>query len=219
MSRKFPIPVLLLGAMVILAGCKGIPSNRSGVEYYDEGNFRRALHEFDSAIDANTSYRYARNNRGATKVILGNHSDALEDFRTAIAVRGDYAHAYNNRGALHLRRGDDERALRDLDLAIHHRDEYREAHFNRARLFLSTWELDRALEEMDEAIRILTDDGEDEDEEWPAGYYLRAMIHQQLGNLEAANLDFEKAVEQEEELAAIIEQPYLRILKSGRLAE
>lgn len=220
MIRSRLSPILCLAAsLLLLAGCKGIPSNRSGVHQYEEGNFRRALNDFKGAIDANTNYRYARNNRGATNVVLGNYSNALEDFRVAIAARKTYAHARNNRGALYLDRGDDERALRELDLAVELRDEYIEAHFNRARLFLSTGDLDRALEDMDEAIRILTDDGDREDREWPAGYYFRGMLHQQLGNLELARLDFKEAVEQDEEMDDIVEQPYLRKLKPGILGE
>lgn len=215
--KRFAYVLLLSVAVLGVVSCKGPIANRTGVTHYREGNINKALQEFDAALDLKSDYRFARNNRGLVNYLAGNYSAALHDYNMALAVRPDYPEARNNRAVLFLDRGDDERALLDLDRAIEKREKYQEAHFNRARLFLATQELDRALESIDQAIELRAK-GSGKENEWPEALYLRAMILQQLGDFDAADADFHKALEQAPQLGLQYEDPYPGPLKPGRLS-
>lgn len=226
MIKKFIPSLLVVGAVLVMgSGCKSVPANYAGLDAYSDGNISKAIEHFDDAVSFKLGnffiYRYHRNNRGVTNYMLGSYSDALEDFNLSIGIRSRYTTGRNNRSNLFLNRGDDERAMIDVDVAIDVRSGYQDARFNRARILLATQELDRALEEVNHAIALISDDDADDEEAqegtWALGYYLRGMILQQLGQIEAAERDFDRALLQNPDLLYSTQEPYLDPLVPGQL--
>jgi len=212
------MPTFALAAMVFMGtGCKSIPANQSGLRHFNQGDIAQALEKFDDALTANTNYRFARNNRGAANYLEGNYSESAIDYEVAINRRHNYAKARNNRSVLLLDRGDDERAERDLRIAIDNRRKYQDGHLNMARLYLARHEFDLALVELNTAIGYHTDDEEDAD--WAEAFYLRAMVHHQLGDRQSADLDFERAIQQDPSLAWRTIDPYPAHRVAGLLGE
>ncbi|MCC5875043.1 MAG: tetratricopeptide repeat protein [Candidatus Sumerlaeia bacterium] len=225
MTRKLLLPLLFAGVIATGVGCKSIPANYAGLDAYSDGNISKAIEHFDEAVSFKLGnffiYRYHRNNRGVTNYMLGSYSDSLEDFNIALGIRSRYTTGRNNRSNLFLNRGDDERAMIDVDVAIDVRSGYQDARFNRARILLATQELDRALEEVNHAIALISDEDEADDTAdegtWALGFYLRGMILQQLGQIEAAERDFTRALLQDPELLYSTQEPYVDPLIPGAL--
>lgn len=226
MTRFLILPAFFALGIVAMTGCKSTPANFSGLDAYSDGNITKAMEHFDEAVSLKLGnffiYRYHRNNRGVTNYVLSSYSDALGDYNIALLIKDNYYHARSNRSTLYLSRGDDERALIDVDRAIEEKENFRDGLFNKTRVLLATGELDRALDLANQVIALIADEGDDPDMEeeegdWPLGYYLRGMIHQQLGNMAAAQRDFDRAYNQDEEILFAVQEPYLAQLKPGHM--
>ena len=72
-------------------------SNR-GSAYYNLGENRRAIEDFDQALRIDPGFAIAYSNRGLAYNNLGEHRRAIEDYDQAIRIDPGLAAAYNNRG-------------------------------------------------------------------------------------------------------------------------
>ena len=86
-------------------------SSKSAAYFY-RGNFRDmikdfkgALKDYDKALEINSRYFLAFNNRGIVKGIQGDLKGSVLDFSEAIQLRPDYADAYYNRGLAYMQLG------------------------------------------------------------------------------------------------------------------
>lgn len=89
-----------------------------GLEYLDQGEYERAIEEFNRAaqLDPNSADIYA--NRGLAHHWLDAPGEANADYSRAIELDPDYYLTYYNRGVSFDDRGDHERAVADYRRAV-----------------------------------------------------------------------------------------------------
>ena len=89
-----------------------------GVDHRRQGNFGRAIAEFDLAISISPANADAWYHRALAWGHMGDHSRAIIDFSRAIALNPDYADAYNCRGYARFCLGEYGPAMDDFERAI-----------------------------------------------------------------------------------------------------
>jgi tetratricopeptide (TPR) repeat protein len=68
---------------------------------YDIGKCKQAIVDYSKAIQLNTNFPEAYNNRAYTYMRMQNYKNALPDLNKALKLRPDYIHALMNRGDLY----------------------------------------------------------------------------------------------------------------------
>ena len=91
---------------------------RRGVDHRRQGEFGRAMAEFDLAIDISPANADAWYHRALAWGHMGDHDRAIIDFSRAIALNPDYADAYNCRGYARFCLGEYGPAMDDFERAI-----------------------------------------------------------------------------------------------------
>ena len=74
-----------------------IAHNNRGNAYVRNGDFDRAIEEYDQAIKANSKYAKAFNNRGVAYQKKADYDRAIADLDESIRLWADYAGAFANR--------------------------------------------------------------------------------------------------------------------------
>ncbi|MCL2204370.1 MAG: tetratricopeptide repeat protein [Defluviitaleaceae bacterium] len=109
--------------------------NDRGVEYYDIGDFERALIDYNKAIELDSKFTWAYNNRGNAYASMNEIERALDDYNKAIGINPNYMLVHNNRGYLYMKRGDNDNALHDFNRAIELNPQNALAYINRSELY------------------------------------------------------------------------------------
>jgi protein O-mannosyl-transferase len=162
--------------------------NGLGTIYSQEGNVKRALQEFNTAIQINPNFAEAYSNRGLIYSRQGDFNQALQDFSQAIQINPDYAEAYSNRGLIYSRQGDFNQALQDFNQAIQINPNFTEAYNNRGLIYLRRGELNQALQDFNQAIQI-------NPRLAAQPYYNRGLIYFKRNELNQALQDFNQAIQ------------------------
>jgi tetratricopeptide (TPR) repeat protein len=125
-----------------------------GEKYYRDGDYDKAIAEYNRCISLKADYPEAYASRGNAYRRKGDVSRAIEDYTRAISLRSSYAEVYNYRGFLFARRGELRRAVEDYTQAIRYKDDYADAYFNRAHAYgeLGNWDL--AIADYTQVIRL-----------------------------------------------------------------
>ena len=89
-----------------------------GLAYREQGDYVRAIADYDKAIELQADYAQAYNNRGIVYSVQGDYVRAIADHDKAIELRPNFSGAYNNRGVAYKGQGDYVRAIADYDKAI-----------------------------------------------------------------------------------------------------
>lgn len=84
-----------------------------GLAYGKNGQFDKAMEDFDMAIALDPSDSRSYNNRGVIYGLTGSYDKAIDDFSAAILIDETYAVAYYNRGIFYSRTGRKELAMAD----------------------------------------------------------------------------------------------------------
>ena len=92
--------------------------NSRGNAYHYNGEYNRAIADFDESIWLVPNSAVAHFNRGWAHSEKGEYNRAIKDFDEAIRFRGDDAIYVRGRGWAYYRKGEYDRAIEDLDLAI-----------------------------------------------------------------------------------------------------
>ncbi len=92
--------------------------NNRGNAYRDLGEFRRAIEDYDQALQLDPGVAAAYSNRGIAYAELGELRRAIEDFDQALRLDPEDAVAYHNRGTAYRALGAYERAVEDWERAI-----------------------------------------------------------------------------------------------------
>jgi tetratricopeptide (TPR) repeat protein len=184
------------------------------------GRHQEAVDAHGAAIIADPRLAAAFVNRARAHEKLGEFAEALADFAAAISLKPKLPDAYLGRGALMMGRGAPERALPDFDLAVELAPDLMSARYNRGLAYLRLREhglaeadfsavigrnpreagaylnrgraraglgKDSALNDFDRAVALAP--------EWAVAWFLRGQFHDQEGDREAANADFQRAYE------------------------
>jgi tetratricopeptide (TPR) repeat protein len=138
-----------------------------GEEYSRNGDFDRAIGEYDAAIKIDANYANAYDSRGCTYASKGDHDRAIADFTEAIRINPKESFYYRHRGDTYSDKKNYDKAIADFTEAVN-------------------LELNEAKE--------LTDHGPFK-AGWAKTYHSRAMAYIEKKNYKQAVADLEKAVE------------------------
>ncbi len=100
----------------------------------------------------------------------------------------ELAATYSNRGVIYSRFGDIREAMSDHNRAAELAPELPNVFVNRANVFTKMRQYESALDDLDRAVSL-------GGEVAPIAYYNRALLHQSLGNNEAARSDAQTAAQ------------------------
>ena len=89
----------------------------SGLTYYYDGQYERAIQDYDEAIRLDPQFAGTYNNRGVAYKALGQHERAIQDYDEAIILDPEYAKAYYLRGLSYNMLGKSEEAEQNLQKA------------------------------------------------------------------------------------------------------
>ncbi len=85
---------------------------------FEDGEYERALDEYDQALKKNPTHIHALRGLARTLLQLGQFDESLVKFNDAIAMAPDFAGSYANRGILYDRLGEHQLALSDYRMAL-----------------------------------------------------------------------------------------------------
>src|SRR5215831_3580569 len=116
---------------IVADGCTAVISSRDhnprelavaftnrGLAYRAQGDFDRAIADYDAAIKLDPGYAVAFNNRGAARRDQGEYDRAIADYTEALRFDPRNAAIFTNRGAAYGDKGDFNRAIADYDEAL-----------------------------------------------------------------------------------------------------
>jgi tetratricopeptide (TPR) repeat protein len=106
--------------------------NDRGWDRYRQGEYDKAIADFNVAIRLDHKFTLAYNNRGIVWHDKGEYDKALNDYNEAIRLDPKFALAYSNRGFLWSSKGEYGKALADYDEAIRGDPKDSSAYTNRA---------------------------------------------------------------------------------------
>ena len=89
-----------------------------GMEQRQQGEFDRAIADFEEAIELDRENPEAWYNRGLTWGHMGEYKRAINDINRALSINREYADAYNARGYARFCLGDLARASHDFEDAL-----------------------------------------------------------------------------------------------------
>jgi tetratricopeptide (TPR) repeat protein len=163
------------------------------------GDLDKAIADYTAALEHNTEFADAYNNRGDVLARRGKLGEAIADFSEAIRISPDELQAYENRGDVQFRQKKFELALADyselirrtLDLAVAGGSnlspgaKLARVYRKRSATLFRVKRFDEALADADEAIRLNPDDAD--------AYTLRYQLYLEKGRVSEADADRQRA--------------------------
>ncbi|NYZ77510.1 tetratricopeptide repeat protein, partial [Candidatus Micrarchaeota archaeon] len=180
-----------------MAGKKPSPTDAKtyhqlGNDYYEKGDYDRAIENYNMAILLNPVFSEAYFNRALSYYQLKNFEKSVSDYTKAIELDPHNPIIYNNRGDAYYRKQDFQSAIKDYDKAINLNPNYLKAFYNRGLSYASIEEYEKATEDFSKVIELKPDFAE--------AYHLRGLAKEYAGEITNAIVDYEKALELNPEL-------------------
>jgi len=156
-----------------------------GEKFYRDGDYDKAIAEFNRCISLKADYADAYASRGNAYRKKGDVNRAIEDYSRAINLKSSFAEVYNYRGFLYAKRGEYKRAVEDYTQAIRYKVDYADAYFNRAHAHgeLGNWDL--SIADYTQVIKL-------EPKNW-AAYNQRGKAWNSKGDRVKADEDYRMA--------------------------
>ncbi len=151
-----------------------------------QGNYDKAIENFNKAIKINGRNKHFFYNRGLAYLYSSRFDTAVLDFSKVIELDDKYADAYNNRGLSYNYMDRFDSALTDFNKAIALDSNFTEAYINRGSAFLGLAFPENALTNFDKAIRL--------DSNNPAVFVERGRVYYKTKKYNEAISDFTKAI-------------------------
>jgi tetratricopeptide (TPR) repeat protein len=157
---------IILGAVFLfLAGCATekpverapLPTESAetyfklGVDSSQKGEYKKAVSDYNKAIEINPEFVVAYLDRGFTYSKMGEYEKAMSDYNKAIEINPRYAKAYYNRGFLYRKMGEYDKAISDYTKAIEIDSKYSLAYYNRGNAYYYKGEYENAWEDIKKA--------------------------------------------------------------------
>lgn len=105
--------------------------NIRGKVYRSQGDFERAIADYNKGIELDPGLAMTYYNRGNAYQGNGEFNRAILDYNKAIELDPNYFDAYNNRGNAYQNKGEFNRAILDYDKAIEINPNFADAYNNR----------------------------------------------------------------------------------------
>ena len=158
-----------------------------GTKQNSDSDYEEAIESLSKAIELDSDYTNAYNNRGISYAELGHPQKAINDYSNAIELGPDYAIAYSNRGVMYAALGEDQRAIDDYNRAIQLDPEYTDAYSNRGNRYAALGEDQRAIDDYNRAIET--------DPDYTDAYHNRGVRYAAIGEDQKAINDYDIAIE------------------------
>jgi tetratricopeptide (TPR) repeat protein len=158
--------------------------NGRGLAFYDNGEYARAIDDFNRTIALNPLYVKAYYNRANTYDALQDYDRAIVDYSKTIDLDPNYSKAYNNRGLVYSRQGRVETAISDFTKALSINPFYTSAYNNRGLTYGRMGKWDRAIEDFTIAVKI--------DPTYTNALYNRAVTYYRMGQFSKALQDVKR---------------------------
>ncbi len=149
-----------------------------GKYYKDNGDFDKALLDFNTSISLDKTNDRVFNNRGNIYFSRNQDDLALPDYNRAIELKDNVARYYDNRGALYARKGQFELAIQDMKKAVQLDPEFSNAYKNLGVCYSTMNNPQEAAKYFGEYLRI-----------FPQEHGImnaQAIEYQRMGNQQAA---------------------------------
>jgi len=125
-----------------------------GIVSYRNGDFHRAVTEFDQAIRLDPNDVQSYNIRGNAWDYVGAFDRALADYDEAIRIDPNNPAVFHDRGIMWRRKGELDRALVDLDRAIRFSFSDANIYSDRGLIWYEKGRYDRAIADFTQAIKL-----------------------------------------------------------------
>jgi Tfp pilus assembly protein PilF len=157
-----------------------------GLAYSAQGNYPRAIDDYNQAIEKKPDYALALDARGTALFNIGQYDKALEDYSEAIRIIPKNALSYANRGTVYSQKGNFEKAIADYSEAIKiYPKRAFSSYCNRGMAYGKIGDFNRAIEDFSQAIKLNPD--------YAQLYYYRGLAYSAIGNNGLASDDIKKA--------------------------
>lgn len=158
-----------------------------GNNYYEQGDYDRAIENYNMAIILNPNFLECYFNRALCYYNKKNYDKSIEDYSKAAELDPDNPMIYNNRGDAYYRKQDFERAIADYDKAISINPNYLKAHYNRGLAYACLQDYETAIENFTKVTEI--------DPNFAEAYNARGLAYEYLEKWDEAIADYEKALQ------------------------
>ena len=169
--------------------------------HFQKGEYELAIANYNKAIELNSNFADAYNNRGLAKAGRGEHRKAIKDYDEAISFNSRHASAFNSRGVSKACLKQYDEAIKDFNAAIKIDPMYMGAYYNRG-LALNRPDQNgtAAIEDFGKVLDIRPNDA--------AAYYGRGLAWKSLGQLVKARENLERAqtLAQEQEFTELLQR-------------
>ncbi len=158
-----------------------------GNRYFNESKFDQAIECYNKAIEFDSNFETAYNNRGNTYVSLNHYDKAISDYNKAIELNPEYYKGYNNRGSVFGILNQCDKAISDYNKAIELNPKCSEAYNNRGNAYNSLNLCDKAIADYNKAIEL--------NPEYTEAYNNRGTAYASRNQYDKAIADYNKAIE------------------------
>jgi len=158
----------------------------SGVHFYNQREFLKAIQAYQKVIELDPSYVEAYNNLGFIYQMLGDEDRAFGFYQKSTEINPKYEKGYNNLGILLLFRGRYEEGQEVFQKAVAINSNNIESHINLGILFKKKGEREKAIESYRKALAINPLHSEI--------HYNIALLYEQLENMEMAITHYQQFI-------------------------
>jgi tetratricopeptide (TPR) repeat protein len=131
--------------------------NNLGLAYASQGQFDRAIAEYQTALRLKPDFSMPHYNLGIAYASRGQFDRAIAEYQTALRLSQDFAEVHNNLGFAYASQGQFERAIAEYQTASRLKPDYVLAHSNLGIAYASQGQFDRAIAEYQTALRLNPD--------------------------------------------------------------
>jgi protein O-mannosyl-transferase len=131
--------------------------NNLGLAYAAQGQFDRAIAEYQTALQLKPDYATAHYNVGIAYASQGQFDRAITEYQTALRLSSDFAEVHNNLGFAYASQNQFDRAIAEYQSALRLKPDYAMAHYNLGIAYASQDQFDRAIAEYQAALRLYPD--------------------------------------------------------------
>ncbi|NET26390.1 tetratricopeptide repeat protein [Okeania sp. SIO1I7] len=137
--------------------------NRGNV-YRNQGEYEKAITEFNQAIRLNPKFAEPYYGRGGVYFDQGKYEKAIADYSESIRLKNPSLWLlHNNRGLVYFNQGKYEKAIADYNQAIRLEPKYAAPYYNRGLIYKRNKDIEKAISDFEKAADLHKQEG---DQKW-----------------------------------------------------
>ncbi len=162
-----------------------------GEALLDQGQYEKAMEEFDKAIDNMHTMTFAYSDRADALYLMGRYDEAIIDCNKVIALETKEYYPYFIKANIYLKTSQLDKALKEINLAMARKSVFADIYTTRAMIYYRMNQYYMVLEDCDQAISL--------DPNQSIAFRIRGCVHAKAGmiNISEANkaiADFSSAI-------------------------